>query len=40
MWSQKATNVFREGELKEESNVHFLHIANSDKPVMYYKATS
>lgn len=29
-------NVFEEGELKEESNVHFLHIANSDKPVKYY----
>ena len=26
-------NVFKEKELSEESNVHFLHIANSDKPV-------
>ena len=29
-------NVFNEGELEKESNVHFLHIANSDKPVQYY----
>ncbi len=29
-------NVFRENELTEESNVHFLHIAFSDKPVKYY----
>ena len=29
-------NVFKEGELEKESNVHFLHIANSDKPVQYY----
>lgn len=29
-------NVFNEGELDKESNVHFLHIANSDKPVQYY----
>ena len=28
--------MFEEGELTEESNVHFLHIANSDKPVKYY----
>jgi len=26
-------NVFSEGELEEESNVHFLHNANSDKPI-------
>ena len=26
-------NVFKEGELDEQSNVHFLHIAISDKPV-------
>lgn len=24
-------NIFQEGELEEKSNVHFLHIANSDK---------
>jgi hypothetical protein len=29
-------NVFKEGELEKESNVHFLHIANSDKPVAFY----
>jgi hypothetical protein len=28
--------VFKEGELDKESNVHYLHIANSDKPVQYY----
>lgn len=29
-------NVFREKELGEESNVHFLHVAGSDKPVGFY----
>ena len=29
-------NVFAEGELDEQSNVHFLHIAISDKPVKMY----
>lgn len=29
-------NIFTEGELDEKSNVQFLHIANSDKPVKYY----
>jgi prophage maintenance system killer protein len=29
-------NVFKEGELDEESNVHFLHVAGSDKPVGFY----
>lgn len=29
-------NIFREGELDEKSNVQFLHVANSDKPVKYY----
>ena len=29
-------NVFKEKELEEKSNVHFLHIANSDRPVKYY----
>ena len=29
-------NVFIEGELDEQSNVHFLHIAISDKPVKMY----
>jgi hypothetical protein len=29
-------NTFDEGEVDAESNVHFLHIANSDKPVAFY----
>ena len=29
-------NVFDEGELKKESNVLVLHIANSDRPVSFY----
>ena len=29
-------NVFKEGECDKKSNVHFLHIPNSDKPMMYY----
>jgi prophage maintenance system killer protein len=29
-------NIFNDGELDEESNVHFLHIAGSDKPVRFY----
>ena len=29
-------NIFKEGELEEKSNVHFLHIAHSDKPVKLY----
>jgi prophage maintenance system killer protein/prophage antirepressor-like protein len=29
-------NVFREGELDEESNVQKMHIAGSDKPVAFY----
>ncbi|MBX9190145.1 DNA-binding protein [Bacteroides sp. K03] len=29
-------NVFKEHELDEKSNVHFLHIANSDKPIKMY----
>jgi len=29
-------NIFHEGELDEESNVHYLHIPNSDKPVKMY----
>jgi len=30
------TNIFKEKELDEKSNVHFLHIANSDKPIKTY----
>ena len=29
-------NVFSENELPKESNVHFLHIAGSDRPVAFY----
>ena len=29
-------NIFAEGELDEKSNVQILHIANSDKPVVFY----
>ncbi|MBQ0069045.1 MAG: virulence protein RhuM/Fic/DOC family protein [Bacteroidales bacterium] len=29
-------NVFKEGELERESNVHFLHVPISDKPVPFY----
>jgi prophage maintenance system killer protein len=29
-------NVFREGELGKKSNVQNMHIANSDKPVVFY----
>lgn len=29
-------NIFEERELDEQSNVHFLHIANSDKPATFY----
>ena len=29
-------NIFKSGELKEESNVQKMHIANSDKPVKFY----
>jgi prophage maintenance system killer protein len=34
--SKHVRSVFREGELEEKSNVHFLHIAGSDKPVGFY----
>ncbi|MDR1242745.1 MAG: virulence RhuM family protein [Deltaproteobacteria bacterium] len=29
-------NAFDEGEIEEKSNVQFLHVAGSDKPVAYY----
>jgi hypothetical protein len=29
-------NVFKEGELQEKSNVQFLHISSSDRPVKFY----
>ncbi len=34
--TKHVNNVFKEQEVDKESNVHFLHIANSDKPVAYY----
>ena len=29
-------NVFKENEVDKKSNMHFLHIANADRPVAYY----
>ena len=29
-------NIFKEGELDMEGNVHFLHFANSDRPIGLY----
>jgi len=34
--TKHVNNIFKEGELDEKSNVQFLHIANSDKPVKIY----
>lgn len=34
--SRHIKNIFESNELEEKSNVHFLHIAHSDKPVPYY----
>ena len=34
--TKHVNNIFKEGELDEKSNVQFLHIANSDKPVKVY----
>lgn len=34
--SRHIKNVFKEQEVDEKSNMHFLHIANSDRPVAYY----
>ena len=34
--SRHIKNIFREGELEKESNLHFLQIANSDRPVALY----
>jgi hypothetical protein len=30
------TNIFKDGELDEKSNVQKMHIANSDRPVTFY----
>lgn len=34
--SRHIKNVFADNEVDEKSNVHFLHISNSDKPVAFY----
>ena len=34
--SRHIRNIFKEGELDKESNLHFLQIANSDRPVAFY----
>ncbi|OJW32103.1 MAG: hypothetical protein BGO54_16960 [Sphingobacteriales bacterium 46-32] len=34
--SRHIRNIFKEKELEEKSNMHILHIANSDKPVTSY----
>lgn len=34
--TKHVNNVFKEKELEEKSNVQFLHIANSDRPVKIY----
>jgi hypothetical protein len=34
--SRHINNVFGEKELVEESNMHFLHIANADRPTAFY----
>lgn len=34
--SRHIRNIFKEQEVEEKGNMHFLHIANSDKPVAYY----
>ncbi len=34
--SRHIHNIFKEDEVERESNLHFLQIANSDKPVTYY----
>jgi len=34
--TKHVNNVFREGELEQESNVQNLHIAPSDKPIAFY----
>ena len=34
--SRHIGNVFKEGELPEKSNVHFLHIAGAYRPVGFY----
>lgn len=34
--SKHIANILNDGELDEKSNIHFMNIANSDKPVALY----
>ena len=34
--TKHVNNVFKEGELNQKSNVQKMHVANSDKPVLFY----
>ena len=34
--SRHIQNVFKDGEVDKESNLYFLQIANSDRPVAFY----
>ena len=34
--SRHINNVFKENEVDKKGNMHFLHIANADRPVAYY----
>jgi prophage maintenance system killer protein len=34
--SRHIRNIFKEGEIEEKSNMQKMHIANSDKPVVFY----
>ncbi len=34
--SRHVNNIFKEGELERQSNMQKMHIANSDKPVVFY----
>ncbi len=34
--SRHIKNIFKDGEIKEKSNMQKIHIAESDKPVIYY----
>jgi len=34
--SRHIANIFKDGELEEKSNMHFLHITNADRPTAIY----
>ena len=34
--SRHITNIFKEDELDEKNNMHFLHITNADRPAAFY----